>query len=133
MLDQQNGNIVPENHAIIIMLPRMTRIPEEPFLVEVLDAGPVTGGDKKVATELADLPENALAKIASYLPHRNVVFVSRASKNFLDNMIDPLVDKCIEAIQHFARFRCKKFSIGRLFDDFLRLTKLSENEVTSMR
>ena len=125
---------MPENHAIIIMLPRMTRIPEEPCLVEVLDAGPVTGGDK-VATELADLPENALGKIASYLPHRNVVFVSRASKTFLDNMIDPLVDKCVEAIQHFARFRCKKFSIGRLFDDFLRLTKLSEseNEVTSMR
>ena len=115
------------------MLPRMTRIPEEAFLVEVLDAGPVTGGDKKVATELADLPENALAKIVSYLPHRNVVFVSRASKTFLDNMIDPLVDKCVEAIQHFARFRCKEFSIKSLVLNFGLKTKLSENEVTSMR
>ena len=114
-----------------MMLPRMTRIPTEP-LVEVLDAGLVTGGEK-VATKLVDLPENALGKIASYLPHRHVVFVSRASKTFLDNMIDPLVDKNIEAIQHFARFRCKEFSIGRLFDDFVRLTKLSENDVTSMR
>ena len=114
------------------MLPLMTGIPTEP-LVEALDGGLVTMGGDKVATKLVHLSENTLGKITSYLPHRHVVFMSRASKTFLKCMVDPLVDKCIEAIQHFALFRCKEFSIGRLFDDFVRLTKLSENEVRRMR
>ena len=105
----------------------MMMIPDEP-LVEVLDAAPVTQEE----TKLVDLPENVLAKIASLCPFKHVVLVSRSSKALREPTRRWILDTRIRKIQHFARFRCKAFSIKRLVEQFLRLTKLSASDVATM-
>ena len=114
----------------MMLLPLMTWISAQ-LLLEFLDA---RRARRAARANLAErLPENVLANIASLCTPKQVVLLSRSSKNLHKNMELFIRDTSARKIQRLARFRCKRFTMKRLVEQFLRLSKLSEIDVTTTR
>ena len=116
-----------------MLLPLMTWISAQ-LLLKFLDARRARRAARTNLT--VRIPEIVLAKIASSCTLKQVVLLSRSSKSLHKNMglfINALRDTSARKIQHFARFRCKKFPMKRLVEQFVQLTNLSEVDMATTR
>ena len=117
----------------MMLLPLMTWISAQ-LLLKFLDARRARRAARTNLT--VRIPEIVIAKIASSCTLKQVVLLSRSNKSLHKNMelyISVLRDHSAPKIQHFARFRCKKFSMKRLVEWFVELTSLSEIDMATTR